>query len=92
MNRNEVTAEQRYEVDRFIAKHVHPTPGKSIQNVHSRLQHWIEVANNPPQFTSSLDAKDLSKVRSHARQNIRRLVLRHPNIAAQLNFQPEVTR
>jgi hypothetical protein len=92
--RNELPVEQQAVVARFISKHLNPPPGRTPQDVKSRLLHWISVANNPSVLTSETNAKVLANMRRKARQNIRRLVLQHPDVASQIpaTEQPEVSR
>jgi hypothetical protein len=84
MNRkHELTAEQQFAVDRFISKYLNPPPGKTPRDIKTRLQHWISVANNPSQLISGSDACELANVRRKARQNVRRLLQQHPELAEQ---------
>lgn len=93
-NRSELPVEQQAVVARFISQHLNPPPGRTPQDVKVRLQHWVSVANNPSLLASETNAKVLANVRRKARQNIRRLVLQHPEVASQIpaTEQPEVSR
>ena len=91
--RIELTAHQQCAVDRFIARHLNPSPGRTPQDLTARLQHWISIANDPSQIVSGLDAKGLANARRKARQNVRRLILGHPELAGQtIATQPEVSQ
>ena len=68
----------------FLQTFLAPPEGKSPQDIKARLLHWIEVANSPEQFTGDPSAHTLAAKRRSARQNVKRLAERHPEIAAQL--------
>jgi len=68
-------------VDEFLSRHLKPAPGRSAQDVRDRILHWIEIANNP----SIVSTNNIAETRRKARQNIRRLVERHPEVANQID-------
>jgi len=86
-----MTPSPTHDVDVFLIRHVRPAPGRTAEDAKDRILHWIEVANNPAAAIPTADSKIIADVRRKARQNVRRLVKKHPDIAAQIN-QAEVTR
>ena len=76
------------DVDVFLSRHVSPAPGRATHDAKERILHWIAVANNPAIIAANTNPETIAEVRRKARQNIRRLVKRHPQAAAQI----EVTR
>lgn len=94
MTSNKVCTPQQREVDLFLQKHLNPTPGRPAQDVKDRILHWIALAKNPTLVISEANAKSEANARRKARQNIRRLLLRHPEVAAQLDreLRTKVTR
>lgn len=71
-------------VDTFLETFLEPPPGKSPQQIKARLLHWIELANHPERFSVDKSAIALAKKRRSARQSLKRLAERHPEIAAAL--------
>jgi hypothetical protein len=63
--------------DALIQKFIKPPRRK---NPTLLLQHWIDVANHPEQFSPT----DVMRRRAQALRNIRRLAGKHPTIAEQL--------
>jgi hypothetical protein len=85
-----MTPSRNTEVDLFLSRHLVPPPGRTASDVKQRILHWITIANNP----TSAVAPDSSKktradVRRKARQNIVRLMKRHPEAAAAINIEPQ---
>ena len=85
MNRKNVVTPQQVEADLFLQKHLNPPPGKPAPDVTERILHWLAVANNPNIVAPATSAANIANVRRKARQNLRRLVLRHPEVAAQVD-------
>jgi hypothetical protein len=72
-------------VDAFLKAYLKPPKGNSPQKIRERFLHWVEVTNHPENFTSGDDNPAvLSKKRRSARQCLKRLALRHPDIVEQL--------
>jgi hypothetical protein len=82
------------EVDRFLARHLNPAPGRTTHSSKERILHWLEVANTPAAYALDPSAKSIANMRRKARQNVRRLVERHPDAAALIDatLQTRVTR
>jgi len=71
-------------VDSFLKAFLAPPPGDSPQDIKARLLHWIAVANEPHKFLTENNPHSVAAKRRSARQNLRRLAQRHPEIADQL--------
>lgn len=67
-------------VNEFVQKYIAKPKGSSspVENV----IHWISVANDPAQFHPQADAFELRYRRRLARQNVRRLLAKHPALVA----------
>jgi hypothetical protein len=80
------------QVAMFIARHVNPAPGKNAEDRKARILYWLDQANNPASYASA--NRDITSVRRYALQNVRRLVKRHPDIAALIDatLPSEVSR
>ena len=62
-----------------------PNPkGSSPESIQARLLFWIERANHPEKFSDDISKFAIADVRRKARQNARRLITRHPDLAAKL--------
>jgi hypothetical protein len=73
-------------IDRFIGR---PPEGNSPEDIKARLLKWRDVYSTPEKFTTDTHPQALKAARRNARQNIRRLALRHPELAAQLMQEGE---
>jgi hypothetical protein len=74
-------------IDRFIGR---PPEGNSPEDIKARLLHWRDVAINPAKFTKGdTHPQALKAAQRNSRQNLRRLVQRHPDIAAQIMQEGE---
>ena len=71
-------------IDRFFQTFVRPPTGKSPEDILAKLRHYIDVANDPSTYATDKSAFAVRAKRRNARQAIRRLVQRHPEIAAQM--------
>lgn len=74
-------------IQTFIEKFLIPTPGKSPQAIKDRILHWVEVANHPEKFTSTQDIHAIAAKRKNARQCVKDLAARHPDIIAVLSAE-----
>ncbi|HKV92332.1 MAG TPA: hypothetical protein VJW20_07270 [Candidatus Angelobacter sp.] len=73
-----------FSIDRFLQTFLRPPSGTSPQDIYAKIRHHIDVANNPAQYSSDTSVLALRVKRRNARQAVRRLVLKHPEIAEQL--------
>lgn len=71
-------------VDSFLKAFLAPPPGDSPQDIKTRLLHWVAVANDPEKFIEDQSTHAVAAKRKSARQNLKRLAERHPDIAAEL--------
>ena len=69
-------------VQQFIHTFTVPPSGRTPQTLRERFQHWIEVYAHPEQFTKDHSPHALAAKRKSARQCLRRLAERHPEVAA----------
>ncbi len=72
------------EIDQFLNAFLVPPPGQSPQSIKDRCLHWIDVCNEPEKFTTEQNGHALAAKRRSARQCLRRLAERHPEIVAAL--------
>ncbi len=72
-----------FSVDTFLRTFLSPPKGSSAQEIYAKLRHHIDVANNPAQYSSDTSVLALRTKRRNARQSLRRMVLKHPEIAEQ---------
>lgn len=74
----------------FISKFLNPTKGNSPKQIEARIRHWIEVANHPEMFVNGdTSPHSISAKRRSALQNLRRLLKRHPDLAAAMMRESE---
>lgn len=73
------------DVDAFLSRHVLPPPGKTAEDVKARILRWIDIANDPTLATQDHSPQNIADLRRKARQNVRRLVQKHPDAAAQID-------
>jgi hypothetical protein len=73
-----------FSVDTFLRAFLSPPSGSTPQDIINKIRHYIDVANNPAQYSSDTSIPALRAKRRNARQSLRRLVLKHPEIAAQI--------
>lgn len=74
-------------IDTFLNNFLTPPPGSSPKDIKDRLLHWIEIANHPEVGTADPTPHTIAQRRRKARQNVRRLALRHPAVADQLMLE-----
>ncbi len=69
-------------VQEFLTKFLNAPKGKTPEAISQRLIFWIERANNPEKYTNGDSSKfAVADVRRKARQNVRRIVTQHPEVA-----------
>jgi hypothetical protein len=73
-----------FSLDTFLQAFLKPPTGTSPEDIVARLRHYIDVANNPSQYSDDHSTDALRAKRRSARQNLRRIALKYPHIAAQL--------
>jgi hypothetical protein len=78
-----------FSVDTFLRTFLSPPKGTSPQDIAAKIRHYIDVANNPAQYSDDHTTFALRAKRRSARQCLRRLVQKHPQIAAQLMREPK---
>ncbi len=76
-------------LDSFCEKFLQPAKGDSPEQIANRIRHWIEVCNRAEEFCQDSSPYALSAKRRSARQNLRRLVKKHPLIAEQIRREAE---
>jgi hypothetical protein len=92
MTRTAVPPEQGDVVHQLINKFLAPAPGRSPARIKQRILDWIEKANHPLRFLpSNAGADTIAEFCRKARQNVRRLSARHPEVAAEImaTMRPE---
>lgn len=73
-----------FSLNTFLQAFLKPPTGTSPEDIAAKLRHYIDVANNPSQYSDDHSTFALRAKRRNARQSLRRLVQKHPQIAAQL--------
>lgn len=73
-----------HEVEQFFSKFLSSPKGNSPQDIEARVRHWIDAANHPEQYTQDKSPYAVAARRKSARQNLRKLLVRHPHIAGQI--------
>jgi len=84
MNRTDVSPSGKNTVvQQLISKYLAPPPGKSFAKQKERIVHWLQVANNPSLYAPpNASAANVADLRRKARQNVRRLAEKYPEVAA----------
>jgi len=72
------------QIEQFFDIFVRPPHGKSPDAILAKLRHHIDVANHADQYVSDKSTFAIRAKRRNALQAIRRLVQRHPALAAQM--------
>jgi len=73
-------------VEQFLTQFLTPPKGTSHTTLAEKVKHWISVCNHPEQVYPKADVFELRYRRRNARQNVRRLLSKHPELL------PTVTR
>jgi hypothetical protein len=72
-------------VKEFADKFLKAPRGDSPEQIAARIRHWVDVANHPEAFVAGdTSPYAISAKRRSARQNLRRLLQKHPHIAEAL--------
>lgn len=81
-----------FSVDTFLRTFLSVPKGKSPEDIAAKIRHYVDVANNPSQYSDDPSTFALRAKRRSARQSLRRLVQKHPQIAAQLMRESKEAR
>jgi|HubBroStandDraft_5_1064220.scaffolds.fasta_scaffold853916_2 hypothetical protein len=80
-------------VSDFLGTFLMPPKGDSPEAIAERIRHWIYVANHPEEFVKDDPSPyAISAKRRTARQNLRRLVKNHEQIAASIMREHEAAK
>ena len=72
----------------LIASFLIPPNGKSPEAIKARILHWVDVANHPERHVlDPSNAYAIAVKRRTARQNARKLIDRHPEVALQIKSE-----
>lgn len=77
-------------VQDFLNTFLKPPKGDSPKDIAQRIRHWIDVANNPEQYVQDQHPLVVATRRKSARQNLRKLIERHPHIAEQIMHETQL--
>ena len=77
-----------FSLDSFFQTFLRPPTGKSPQDISAKILHYIDVVNNPEQYSEDHSTPALRAKRRSARQSLRRLALKHQALAAKLMHEP----
>ena len=81
------------QVREFAAKFVKPPKGDSPEQIEGRIRHWVDVANHPEAFVKGDTSRfAISAKRRSARQSLRRLLHKHPEVAEAMMRESEVVQ
>ena len=75
-------------IEKFLTDFLTPQ-STTQQPLIDRARHWLAVAKSPETYHPDADLFELAHRRRNARQNLRRLLNKHPELIAAL--QTEVT-
>jgi hypothetical protein len=73
----------------MMQRYLAPPNGDTPQDTKAKMQHWRKVVLNPDKYATDAHPLAVQKVERNARQNFRRLVQRHPDLAAQIMSEAE---
>jgi hypothetical protein len=71
-------------LDSFFQKFIRPLTGTSPQDLLSKAHHLIDVVNDPAQYAVDTSPFALRAARRSARQSLRRLMLKRPEVLKQI--------
>jgi hypothetical protein len=71
-------------LDSFFQTFLRPLNGTSPQDLLSKAHHLVSVVNDPAQFSTDTNPFAIRAVRRNARQSLRRLILKHPELIPQM--------
>jgi len=67
-------------VEQFLTQFLTPPKGTSQATIAEKVKHWISICNHPEQVYPNADSFELRYHRRNARQNVRRLLSKHPEL------------
>lgn len=73
------------EVDSFLQQFLSDVP----KLVPDKIKHWLYVANNAALVYPDAEAAELKRRRRNARNNVRRLAAKHPDLLPALRLELE---
>ena len=80
-------------IKEFTDKFLNLPKGDSPEQIEARIRHWVDVANHPEAFTNGdTSPYSISAKRRSARQNLRRLLQRHPEVAKTIMQESEAVQ
>ncbi len=78
------------EVEVFLQKFLKTPKGTSPEVISQKIKYWLTVANNPERYFPDANTAELKyRVIRNARQNVRRLARKHPNLLSELAREME---
>lgn len=76
-------------VDLFLSEFLAPPKGTSQQDLLEKARHWIAVIQFPAQHFPNANEFELRVRRRNARQGLRRLLAKHPELIPMLRSQQQ---
>jgi hypothetical protein len=73
----------------MMQRYLAPPNGDTPQDTKAKMLYWRNVVLNPDKYAADAHPLSVKKAESNARQNFRRLVQRHPDLAAQIMSEVE---
>jgi hypothetical protein len=73
-----------FSLDSFFKTFLRPPTGTSPQDITAKILHFIDVVNNPAKYSDDNSTHALRAKRRSAKQSLRRLALKHQELAAKL--------
>jgi hypothetical protein len=67
-------------IDQFIGQYIAKPKGSSPESLADNVCKWLAVANDPKQFHPNADEFELRYRRRNARQSVRRILGKHPEL------------
>lgn len=78
------------DIDNLINSFLTPPKGKSPGAIKDRIQHWIDIANFPEKHVDDpTNRYAVAAIRRSARQNARKLIRRHPELALEIQNEEQ---
>lgn len=80
-------------IKEFTEKFLQIPKGDSPEQIEARIRHWVDVVNHPEAFVAEdTSPYAISAKRRSARQNLRRLLQKHPDVAEAIMQGSEVVQ
>ena len=77
------------ETQALLSHFITPPKGTSPAAIKDRILHWLDVSTNPQNHIMDSSAYAVAARRKTARQNLRKLILKYPSLAAELKRERE---